>query len=136
MAAANRQGQGEARPPADAAPALPDRALYARLRKCELAAYSHVLRAFVGQGLVLDASRRRMLDDLRAMLFVSERRHHGELAAAQADRALHAIAAKGVSGHRAQFAAQAPLPAAAEAEEDGEEEEDGASLPAGGSDTE
>lgn len=57
MAAANRQGQGEARPPADAAPALPDRALYARLRKCELAAYSHVLRAFVGQGLVLDASR-------------------------------------------------------------------------------
>lgn len=49
-----------------------------------------------------------MLDDLRAMLFVSERRHHGELAAAQADRALHAIAAKGVSGHRAQFAAQAP----------------------------
>lgn len=34
-----------------------DAALLRRLRKHELAGYSHTLRAFVGQGLALDASR-------------------------------------------------------------------------------
>eukprot|EP01004_Peranema_trichophorum_P005218 NODE_4087_length_1233_cov_48.541441_g3592_i0.p1 GENE.NODE_4087_length_1233_cov_48.541441_g3592_i0~~NODE_4087_length_1233_cov_48.541441_g3592_i0.p1 ORF type:complete len:313 (-),score=75.80 NODE_4087_length_1233_cov_48.541441_g3592_i0:217-1155(-) len=77
--------------------------LYQRLRREEILAYSHLLRSFVGQGLTLDASRLRLLSDIRNMLSISEERHKAELEAAKQDRILKQLIDKRIHSHRNQF---------------------------------
>lgn len=46
-----------AEPTAAKQPVLPEHALFHKLRKYEITGYCNILRAFIGQGLQMDASR-------------------------------------------------------------------------------
>eukprot|EP00996_Jenningsia_fusiforme_P001309 NODE_2199_length_1264_cov_24.997531_g2001_i0.p1 GENE.NODE_2199_length_1264_cov_24.997531_g2001_i0~~NODE_2199_length_1264_cov_24.997531_g2001_i0.p1 ORF type:complete len:289 (+),score=62.89 NODE_2199_length_1264_cov_24.997531_g2001_i0:127-993(+) len=83
---------------------VPEHTLFGRLRREELLGFSCVVRSFVGQGLVLDRARKRMLEDLQEMLFIDSQRAEAELQAAQADLVLQTVAAKRVREHRGHFA--------------------------------
>ena len=77
--------------------------LFQQLRQYETSAYCNILRAFIGQGLVLDAARNRMLEDLRSMLHIPETRHTAEHQAAEADRTLQIMKHKKISDHRQEY---------------------------------